>query len=135
MRRKVLRMLSVFLAFVIIFGLIPIATSALRCKHTGSKHWVCYNNDSSHVQICDDCGARIKTEDHDVTKNDEWNFVYLDVDSDMSGGGTHQQICKKCGYTYYNDHYYSKQLVEINGAKHPNEIGRASCRERVSACV
>ncbi len=122
MKKQVFRVLSIFLAFVIIIGLMPIATSALRCKHTGSKHWEYYGNTSSHVQICNDCGARIKAEDHDVTKNDEWNFVYLDVDTDMSGGGMHQQICKKCGYTYYNDHYYSKQIVEINGAKHPNVL-------------
>ena len=122
MKKNIVRVLSMLLALVLLIGAMPLTAGALRCKHTGSKHWVNLENSSDHVQICNDCGARIRTESHDITKDDEWDFVYLDVDTDMSGGGTHQQICKKCGYTVYNEHFYEKRTVKYNGANHPNVL-------------
>ncbi|MBP5207559.1 MAG: InlB B-repeat-containing protein, partial [Clostridia bacterium] len=123
MKKKILCRVSAFmLAAIMIIGAMPLNVFAARCRHTGGKHWVNFNNQSNHVQICNECGARIKTEDHDVTDDSQWDFVYLDVDYDMSGGGTHQQICKKCGYTYYNEHVYEKKPVKINGANHPDVL-------------
>ena len=116
------RLSAAFLTVVMILGAMPINASAARCKHTGGTQWVNYNNQSSHIQICNDCGARIKTDDHDITKDDEWEVVYLDVDTDLSGGGAHRQICKKCGYTFYNEHVYEKRLVKLQGVNHPNVL-------------
>ena len=128
MKKALFRAVSFLLTLITVVGVMTVNVFALSCRHNGSTHWVFYGNTLSHVQICNKCGARIKVEDHDITDDSQWDFVYLDVDTDMSGEGTHRQICKKCGYTYYNEHVYERRTVSFNGANHPNVLACANPR-------
>lgn len=115
MKKISFKALSITLTLIMLIGIIPISASAIRCRHDHGTHWERLDT-YTHCEICDHCGARIQTGDHDIFDDSQWYFSYLNADHDEYG--THAQICKKCGYTHWTDHKYQKQSRTINGKPH-----------------
>ena len=115
MKKNIIRVLSVVLALVLLFGALPFTVSAVRCKHDHGTHWELLGT-YKHCEVCDTCGARLRTGDHDIYDNSQWYFSY--INADHGPYGTHAQICKKCGYTHWEEHRYTRSTVTINGKAH-----------------
>ena len=122
LKRTVLRALCLLLFVCLLAGTFAVPASALRCKHDRGTRWVEKPDGSGHFEICNECGARLKTEDHDLFDDSKWNWTYYDADVIGGQPGEHAQICKKCGYTNWLHHSYSSQNWELNGKMHPNVL-------------
>ena len=115
MRKQSLRVLSVVLALVMLIGAVPLTAGAVRCKHEHGTHWERLDT-YTHCEVCDSCGARLRTGDHDIFNESQWYFSY--INADHGEFGTHAQICKKCGYTHWTEHRYTRGTATINGKPH-----------------
>lgn len=119
MKRKIRRILSMMLVLALLFSTMPMSASAVRCRHTNGTHWLMLNDDT-HVEICNECSAHIRTGTHNIYDESQWEYKYYDTDNGQFG--THAQICKKCGYTYWQNHSYYRTSWKLNGVTHPNVL-------------
>ena len=121
-KKKTIRALCLLLFVCLFAGAFTVPASALRCRHDKGTRWVEKPDGTGHFEICNECGARLKTEDHDLFDDSKWNWTYYDADVIGGQPGEHAQICKKCGYTNWLHHSYSSQNWDLNGKMHPNGL-------------